>query len=101
MSEQPHRGLTHRVARSLECCKVASCREGGDYQLAIGDALTLDARYLLELEDGELVMVRNCGAVGALVPTFEARVDGPYAWLNATTMSVQIQTRRPISAGSS
>lgn len=55
---------------------------GADYQLQQGDALTLDARYVLELSDGERVLVRNCGAVGALVPTFEARADGPYGWLN-------------------
>jgi hypothetical protein len=28
------------------------------------------------------VIVRNCGVVGALVPSFETRSDGPYAWLN-------------------
>ena len=55
---------------------------GGDYQLAQGDAFTLDARYVLELADGELVVVRNCGTAGALVPVFETRTDGPYAWLN-------------------
>jgi hypothetical protein len=55
---------------------------GADYQLDDGDMLTLDARYVLELDDGELIFVRNCGKVGALVPSFEARVDGPYAFLN-------------------
>jgi hypothetical protein len=28
------------------------------------------------------VVVRNCGPVGALVPVFEARLDGPYAFLD-------------------
>ena len=55
---------------------------GADYQLAMGETLSLDARYLLELADGELVAVRNCGPTGALVPTFETRTDGPFAWLN-------------------
>ncbi|MET0390096.1 MAG: DUF3237 family protein [Polyangiales bacterium] len=55
---------------------------GADYQLSKDDTLTLDARYLIELADGELIAVRNCGQVGSLIPTFEARADGPYTWLN-------------------
>ena len=31
------------------------------------------------------MLVRNCGAFGALTPLFEARVDGAYAWLNSGT----------------
>lgn len=57
---------------------------GADYQL-IGSTTTLDARYTLVGDDGEYVLVRNCGAFGALVPLFEARKDGPYAFLNANT----------------
>lgn len=49
---------------------------GADYQLS-----GLDARYTLAPNDGELIIIRNCGANG-LVPVFEARVDGPYAYLN-------------------
>ncbi len=49
---------------------------GADYQLG-----GLDARYTLAPDDGELVIVRNCGS-GTLYPVFEARVDGPYAFLN-------------------
>ncbi|MEO7427638.1 MAG: DUF3237 family protein [Fibrobacteria bacterium] len=49
---------------------------GADYQLT-----GLDARYTLAPDDGELIIVRNCGT-GGLVPVFEARVDGPYAFLN-------------------
>jgi hypothetical protein len=49
---------------------------GADYQLS-----GLDARYTLAPNDGEFIIVRNCGANG-LVPVFEARVDGPYAFLN-------------------
>lgn len=49
---------------------------GADYQLS-----GLDARYTLAPSDGEFIVVRNCGSNG-LVPVFEARVDGPYAFLN-------------------
>ena len=54
---------------------------GADYQLTSG-ATRLDARYTLAASDGELVLVRNCGAFGALIPIFEARAAGPYAFLN-------------------
>lgn len=49
---------------------------GADYQLG-----GLDARYTLAPNDGELILVRNCGA-GTLYPVFEARIDGPYKFLN-------------------
>jgi hypothetical protein len=49
---------------------------GGDYQLG-----GLDARYTLAPSDGELIIVRNCGP-GTLYPVFEARVAGPYNFLN-------------------
>lgn len=54
---------------------------GADYQLVSG-ATTLDARYVLASSDGEFVVVRNCGAFGALIPQFETRAAGPYAFLN-------------------
>ena len=54
---------------------------GADYQL-FGIAIEVDARYVVETDDGELIDVRNCGELGALVPTFETRRDGPYASLN-------------------
>ncbi|MGK4003276.1 DUF3237 family protein [Sorangium sp. So ce1036] len=54
---------------------------GGDYQL-LGSSTILDARYALSSNDGEIIVVRNCGPFGALVPVFEARADGPYALLN-------------------
>lgn len=50
---------------------------GADYQLS-----GLDARYTLETDDGELIIVRNCGSFGALIPVFETRTEGPYAFLN-------------------
>jgi hypothetical protein len=56
---------------------------GADFQLLSGATLGLDARYTLKTNDGELIIVRNCGTFGAFVPTFEARLDGKYAWLNA------------------
>jgi hypothetical protein len=53
---------------------------GADYQNFGGEA-GIDARYLWETDDGEIIIVRNTGS-GSLVPTFEVRVDGPYAYLN-------------------
>jgi len=59
---------------------------GGDYQLTpAGGSTRLDAKYVLAPNDGEFVVVRNCGPMGALVPQFETRADGPYAFLNANT----------------
>lgn len=57
---------------------------GADYQL-LGASTTLDARYALSSKDGEVILVRNCGPFGALVPVFETRADGPYAILNKNT----------------
>jgi len=43
----------------------------------------IDARYLWQSSDGEIIIVRNTTSVlGGLVPTFETRMDGPYAFLN-------------------
>lgn len=57
-------------------------RGGADYQLLAPQPASIDAHYLWEADDGELIIVRNGGGFGGLVPTFEARVDGPYAYLN-------------------
>ncbi|MEO8308045.1 MAG: DUF3237 family protein [Pseudomonadota bacterium] len=54
---------------------------GADYQ-NLSPPAVIDARYLWQAADGEIIMVRNAGPFGALIPTFEARVDGPYAYLN-------------------
>ena len=54
---------------------------GADYQ-NLGNPMTIDAHYLWQTSDGEVIIVRNGGSMGLLAPTFEARVDGPYAWLN-------------------
>lgn len=55
---------------------------GADYQLAGSSGTTLDARYTLAPSDGSFIIVRNCGPINALVPAFEAAVDGPYKFLN-------------------
>ena len=47
--------------------------------------MTIDARYLWQTNDGEIIIVRNAGPFGSLVPTFEARADGKYSWLNSGT----------------
>lgn len=54
---------------------------GADYQ-NLSPPATIDAHYLWQADDGGIIIVRNGGAFGALAPTFEARVDGPYAYLN-------------------
>ncbi|HEY4363101.1 MAG TPA: DUF3237 family protein [Bryobacteraceae bacterium] len=55
---------------------------GADYQNLSGPP-AIDARYLWQATDGEIILVRNTtSAAGGLVPAFEARVDGPYAYLN-------------------
>jgi hypothetical protein len=54
---------------------------GADFQLLGGD-LIIDARYIALTDDNEVVIVRNCGGLGALVPVFEARSEGPYNWIN-------------------
>lgn len=58
---------------------------GADFQLTGSGATKLDARYTLSTKDGEFISVRNCGPFGGLVPTFEARAEGPYSFLNANT----------------
>lgn len=50
---------------------------GADYQLSGA----LDAWYTLAPDNGELILVRNCGA-GGLIPWFEAAVDGDFDFLN-------------------
>jgi hypothetical protein len=55
---------------------------GADYQNLSAPA-TIDARYLWQTADGEIIIVRNGGGFGSLAPTFEVRVDSPYAWLNS------------------
>ncbi|MBN2718151.1 MAG: DUF3237 family protein [Deltaproteobacteria bacterium] len=54
---------------------------GADFQL-LGGNMIIDARYTLETNDGELILIRNCGSFGALVPTFETSATGKYSYLN-------------------
>jgi hypothetical protein len=54
---------------------------GADYQ-NLGNPMTIDARYLWQTSDGEVIIVRNAGSMGLLAPTFEVRVDSKFAWLN-------------------
>jgi hypothetical protein len=53
---------------------------GADYQLSG----SLDAWYTLAPSNGEFIIVRNCGAMGKLIPWFEAKTDGDYAFLNTS-----------------
>jgi hypothetical protein len=57
---------------------------GADYQNLSAPA-TIDAKYLWQTTDGEVIIVRNAGPFGSLVPTFEVRTNSPYAWLNTGT----------------
>ena len=54
---------------------------GADYQL-IGTSTVLDARYNLRTNDGQIIIVRNCGPFGALVPRFETKINSTYSYLN-------------------
>jgi hypothetical protein len=57
---------------------------GADYQ-KMGNPMTLDARYLWQTDEGDVIIVRNAGPIASLVPVFEVRVDSKYAWLNKGT----------------
>jgi hypothetical protein len=54
---------------------------GADYQ-NLANPMTIDARYLWQTSDGEVIIVRNGGSMGLLAPAFEVRLDSKYAWLN-------------------
>jgi hypothetical protein len=55
---------------------------GADYQSpTTGPAI--DARYLWETTEGDVIIVRNAGPFNALIPTFETSVDGNHAWMNS------------------
>jgi hypothetical protein len=54
---------------------------GADYQL-LSTTFEIDARYTLKTDEGELIIVRNCGPIGGLVPVFETRKDGKYGWID-------------------
>jgi hypothetical protein len=71
---------------------------GADYQ-NLSNPATIDARYLWQTNDGEIIIVRNGGAFGSLVPTFEVRTDGPYAWLNTGSYLSSPPGMRPGGVG--
>jgi len=54
---------------------------GADYQ-NLANPATIDARYLWQTSDGEVIIVRNGGSFGLLAPAFEVRVGSKYEWLN-------------------
>jgi len=54
---------------------------GADYQ-NLSAPMTIDARYLWQTDDGEIIIVRNGGQFGSLVPTFEVREDSKYSTIN-------------------
>lgn len=59
---------------------------GADYQLTVDGELQLEARYVLRADNGEIIVVRNCGDFAKsdfTIPQFEANVAGEYHWLNA------------------
>jgi Protein of unknown function (DUF3237) len=57
---------------------------GADYQTTGVGGPAIDARYLWQTTEGDVIIVRNTtNPVVGLVPTFEARVDSKYAWLNS------------------
>lgn len=55
---------------------------GADYQNT-SNPMTIDAKYLWQTNDGEIIIVRNAGQFGSLVPTFEVRADSKYSYLNS------------------
>lgn len=54
---------------------------GADYQ-NLANPPTIDARYLWQTNDGEIIIVRNGGSFGLLAPSFEVRLGSKYEWLN-------------------
>lgn len=57
---------------------------GADYQSLGNNGPPIDARYLWQTPEGEIIIVRNTTNPGiGLVPTFETAIDGKYAWLNS------------------
>jgi hypothetical protein len=57
---------------------------GADYQ-NLSNPATIDARYLWQTSEGDVIIVRNAGPFGSLVPIFEVALDSKYSWLNKGT----------------
>ena len=82
-SKRGHRNIIPITGGTLTGMITGKIVPGGaDYQ-NFGGPAAIDARYLWQADDSEIIIVRNTGPFGSLVPTFEARVDGTYAWLNS------------------
>jgi hypothetical protein len=70
---------------------------GADYQNLSGPP-AIDARYLWQATNGDIIIVRNTGS-GTLIPTFEVRVDSPYAFLNSGLFRSSPPSMRPGGVG--
>jgi len=70
---------------------------GADYQNLSGPP-AIDARYLWQASNGDIIIVRNTGS-GTLIPTFEVRVDSPYAFLNSGLFRSSPPGMRPGGVG--
>jgi hypothetical protein len=55
---------------------------GADCQ-NLSNPAAIDARYLWQTNDGEVIIIRNAGGFGKLAPTFEVRENSKYAYLNS------------------
>jgi hypothetical protein len=54
---------------------------GADYQ-NLANPATIEARYLWQTSEGDVIIVWNAGTMGLLAPIFEVRVDSKYSYLN-------------------
>ena len=53
---------------------------GADYQ-NLSNPATIDARYLWQTADGDVIIVRNAGPMAQLIPIFEVKQDSKYFYL--------------------
>lgn len=68
--------------QSVRSCRWQRRGRRRGFQHPANGGFELDARYTLETGEGELIIVRNCGPFGALIPVFETKHDGLYSRLN-------------------
>ncbi|MDE7276854.1 MAG: DUF3237 domain-containing protein [Lachnospiraceae bacterium] len=63
---------------------------GADWNTRKSKGAHVFAKYLLQADDGEYIAIENAGLISddaedvkiKTVPSFSAREDGPYSWLN-------------------
>lgn len=63
---------------------------GADWNTRKDRGAHVFAKYLLQAEDGEYIAIENAGVISddaddvkiKTIPSFTAREEGPYAWLN-------------------